>query len=165
MARTIEECGPVLRKMRKEERERLIKYLRLQGLLRGRIVSLHRSCVAARLCQADLVLSCLRLGLVRCAEALVGRPIVHCPPSLALARVQRPAGRGRRRGDDRLVIGTREPMCVERGRRRLLSTELYDRIARAKVGMSVRMLISRGVTRRDIRIATKRGYIKVEGAS
>jgi hypothetical protein len=113
--------------------------------------------------QADIVLAALRVNTpasLRLAEALVGKKIVRCPPCLRGAKRRPPAAR--LEGDDRLVVRVREPQSTERtGKRRLLGSPLYERIARARVGMSVGSLLGRGLRRKDVRIAVKRGYVEL----
>ena len=114
-------------------------------------------------CQADLVLCLLRLNTrnsLAVAELLVGRPITRCPSSLYFRRSPLPPAARPRRGDDRLV--TR--LSSERSSSCVLSAGLYDRLSVARVGMSVLQLVSRGVRRRDLLIATRRGYLQLEGA-
>ena len=112
---------------------------------------------------ADVVLSLLRAGTprtVRLAEALVGRPIQRLPPAVALAR--RPvAAVADRRGDDRLVTRWRRGEKPS-GRPMLLVCPIYERLSRIRVGMSVAQLLARGVRRKDIRTATRRGWLEIE---
>lgn len=152
----IEDCGPALRSLKKPDRDRLVRYLRSRGLLRGRIIHLHGACVSARLCQADLVLALLRLNVLDVVERLIGKPITRFPAQRHRRGTLRP-GLERRE----LVIAVRKPDPVENGKRRLLGTGLYERLSRARVGMSVEIMMSRGITRRDVRIGLKRGYLRM----
>lgn len=142
----------------------MLRYFVERGLLPGD-AGCSRLCdalLASRLMQADVVLCALRLNTsasLRLAEHLVGRPITRCPSMLM--RWTTPIKHSRREGDDRRVTHVRRPEAVQRGRRRLLRCSLYDRIARARVGMDVHTLLARGLRRRDIRIALKRGYLRI----
>jgi hypothetical protein len=50
------------------------------------------------------------------------------------------------------------------GRAKIVTeSPMYDRLARARVGMSVSQLLGRGLTRRDLRIAIRRGWMTIEG--
>jgi len=116
----------------------------------------------ARLMQADVVLCALRINStssLALAERLVGKRIHVCPPMLI--RWTSPVKASRREGDDRVVTHVRRPRPTEQGRTRLLSASMYDRMARAQKGMTVSTLLARGLRRRDIRIAVKRGYLKI----
>lgn len=156
----IEDCGRAMRKLTMEDDQRLRRYLLRRGMLAGRPGALHRACVRAGLCQADVVLALLRLEILNVAEEIVGRPITRCPP--ALLPGYRAAGPARRLPDERRVTEVRKPESEERGRRRLLACEMYERIGRARVGMTISALMARGVTRKDLRIAVRRGYVSVE---
>lgn len=156
----IEDCARAMRKLTGEDDQRLRKYLLRRGMLAGRPGALHRACVRAGLCQADVVLALLRLEILGVAEEIVGRPITRCPPALALG--YKAVGPSRRLPDERRVTEVRKPESEERGRRRLLSCDMYERIGRARVGMTVAALVARGVTRKDLRIALRRGYLSVE---
>jgi hypothetical protein len=122
----------------------------------------------AGLCQADVVLCLLRINsraALRLAERLVGRCITHCPPCLALFRgpLRVAPRRCAASPDDRRVVATSAPAAVDkRGRRRLLGSPMYARMARVRPGMTLSQVVSRGLTRRDIRIAVKRGYFVME---
>lgn len=133
---------------------------------------------------ADLVLTLLRIDDSRAlayVEDLTGRPITFCPPQL-LPRpapvIVRP-----RHGDDRLVlrarsqeghrtvalmdalgvIPPRSPLVSLTGRSRIIvGTPMYDRMSAIRPGMSVSQTLSRGVTRRDLRIAERRGWLELE---
>lgn len=122
------------------------------------------------LCQADLVLCLLRMNSrpsLQLVERLIGRRITHCPPCLVLFRG--PSAVPRRMvpstPDDRRVLSVVEPSARDhRGRRRLLARPMYSRLAEVKPGMTLAQALGRGLTRRDIRIALKRGYFVVEAA-
>jgi hypothetical protein len=114
------------------------------------------------LSQADIVLALLRLNTrnaLRVAILLVGRPITICPPCRIRPLPLQPTRP--RSGDDRLVVR----VSSHRGSSCVLSANLYNRLSVAKVGMSVQQLMARGVRRRDLLIATHRGYIELERGS
>ena len=150
----IEDCGPALRALSETDEQRLLRYMRGRGLLLGRVSDLTESCVRARLCQADVVLALLRLELIAAVEQIMGRPITRLPPSRSGATTPRSAPTCR-------VTRVRTPEAMEGGRRRLLCSPMYERLARARVGMSVETLLARGITRKDLRIAIKRKYLEV----
>jgi len=115
--------------------------------------------------QADLVLCLLHLNTpqaIRGAELIVGRPVTHCPSSLLLTwRWKRTALRQHRQGDDRLVLAVYEPdteRCLPNG-------GLRRRLEVVHAGMSVGQLLARGVRRRDVRFAVKRGFVELEAAA
>lgn len=155
----IEDCGEALSLLTREQEYVVVRYLQARGLLRGRVSALHAACVRARLCQADVVLALLRLDLLDVVERLCH--ITHCPSLLARARSPRTVITGPRRGDDRIVSRVRQPQEQERGRRRLLGCRMYQRLAQARPGMTVETLLARGITRKDLRIALRRGYLEV----
>ena len=161
----LERHEKTVRAIEKTTRVQMISYFVSYGLLPGDVpgVSFFDTLQRARLCQADLVLCLLRLNTPRAlrhAAKLVGRPITHCPPCLRqLGR--RPRAVAAQLPDDRVVIRVRPPAPVERGKRRLLCSPMYDRLAKARVGATVAQLVARGITRRDLRIATRRGYLEI----
>ena len=160
----LEKYEKILRRITGKLEMEMTRYFVERGLLPGDTgcVSLSDSLLASRLMQADVVLCALRLNTsasLRLAERLVGRPITHCPPMLI--RWTTPTKHSRREGDDRRVTHVRRPEAVQRGRRRLLKCCMYDRISRAREGMDVHTLLARGLSRRDIRIALKRGYLRI----
>jgi hypothetical protein len=146
---------------------RMISYFVGHGLLRGDVpgssfVDVLRR---ARLCQADVVLCLLRLDSRQSfslASRLVGRPVTYCPPVLALVRGPTPISKFAKLKSDRIVLSVVPPSTKDaRSKRRLLVSPIYERIARIKVGMSVNQLMAHGVRQKDIRIALKRGYVKL----
>jgi hypothetical protein len=160
----LERYRDTLTRVRSDLRADMLRYLVERGLVPGDVPgdSFYDVLERARLCQADAVLCCLRLNTdrsLRLAERLVGKPILRCPPMLM--RWQTPVRATRLGGDDRIVTRVRRPQAKERGRRRLLGAAMYDRLARARVGMSVTCLLGRGLRRKDLRIATKRGYLEL----
>lgn len=160
----LERYREVLNSVRRPLRSEIVRYMVEQGLVpghapgRGFYDALERAGVA----QADLVLCALRLNTdasLRLAERLMGKPILRCPPMLM--RWTSPVKATVRQGDDRRVIAVSKPRARDGGRRRILCADLYSRIGRARVGMTVSGLIGRGLRRRDIRIALKRGYLEL----
>lgn len=150
--------------VRVELQTRMIEYFVGEGLVHGDVPgeTFYDVLEEAGLCQADVVLCALRVNSassLRLAESLVGKKILRCPPCLGRWRDPR---RLRKQGDDRTVTVVRQPRRDERiGVRRLYSADLYERIGRARVGMSVRSLLGRGLKRRDIRIALHRQYMEL----
>ena len=141
----------------------LTRYMVENGLVQGDVPgsSFYDVLERANLMQADVVLAALRINTdasLRLAERLVGKRITRCPPCLRGGR--RPTA-AKPTGDDRIVVKVRRPSAKERGRRRLLGSPLYDRLARVRVGMSVSQLVGRGLRRRDMRIALRRGYVEL----
>lgn len=116
--------------------------------------------------QCDVVLGLLRLGTprsLRCAAAVMGRRITHCPPSLAQVRGPRPPAPRLATGDDRRVTWRMRHYEKLNGRKILPGTPIYARLERIRVGLSVRQLLARGLRRKDLRIASKRKWIRLEG--
>lgn len=106
---------------------------------------------------ADLVLCLLRLNSatsISFAEELVGRPITHCP-SFRLAWPTNGAARARVDASPRLVFVVPENP-------RLGNTRARERFEHFRVGRTVSQLLLRGVTRRDIRRATRKGWVKFQ---
>ncbi len=117
--------------------------------------------------QVDLVLALLRTQgtrelVVRARghiEALVGRPIVVGPPCLlSYPRNGSPQVSRVVSGVDRKII------FVVPGNPRQPNTTAALRWCEFKPGRTVSQLRSRGVTKRDIRRATRMGWIKFEDA-
>lgn len=110
--------------------------------------------------QADLVLCLLRIGGARArvyVEQLIGHSITIGPPCLLLYRTNgKPRPAHQRAADDRKVI------FVVPGNPRVSNTGAALRWNEVKLGKTVSQLRSRGVWKRDIRIALKRGWIKLE---
>lgn len=150
--------------VRPDLRLRMISYFVERGLLPGNVPGdgFYDCLERAKLCQADVVLCSLRLNTtasLRLAERLVGKRIVHCPP--CLGGYLKPRKR-KATGGDRWVTRVREPEPRTRsGRRALLSAPMYARIARARVGMTLANLMGRGIRRKDLRVALRRGYLEL----
>lgn len=101
----------------------------------------------AGLSQADLCLELLRLELIPEVEVLVGRPITRCAGFRYVVPLPRRPDRPPS-ADDRLVRSVvRNP--------RLPTTPSFQRFQEFRVGVSVRSLLQRGVTRRDLREALR----------
>lgn len=111
----------------------------------------------ARLGQADLVLCLLRIGTQTArafVERLIGRPI----------QVSRPIELHYRRANDsapRIVRVPRITHVVPVNPCRK-STRFWSHFSLFKVGRTIAQLIARGVTRREVRLAQRRGWIVVE---
>jgi hypothetical protein len=85
-------------------------------------------------------------------EALIARPITLCPPQLH--HVPLPSYPRRERGPDDLVVRTvvRNP--------RLPTTDSFQRFKQFRPGVSIARLLTRGVTRKDIREARQNGWVE-----
>lgn len=126
-------------------------YLRRRG-------SLFDAAGEAGLCQADLVLVLLQRGHLSAAEHLVGRSIKRAPP--IKLRGAPPPKLG---PDDRRVRVLRRPTQGEDGRKRELNTAIYVRLdLLLKDGQPLRRALDRGVSRKDVQVALKRGYMQLE---
>lgn len=113
-------------------------------------------CVNRGWSQADLVLCLLRVDTTQslaAASRLVGRPITYCPPVL----VRRLPPSALRTGDMRRVTRVS-------GNPRVAKTDAHRRFAEIRPGRTIAQLISRGVTRRDIREALRRKWMRLENA-
>lgn len=106
-----------------------------------------------RLMQADLVLALLRgphRDCLRGAEMLVGRPITRVPSARVHLCVPA-APRDRHYDLDRVVLAVPpNPRCYGKARAN------YEKI---RCGMTVRQLVARGLTRREIRVAVNAGLV------
>lgn len=109
--------------------------------------SLYSSLQARGLCQADVLFTLLPFRsepvFEEAIQSILGRPIETCPPAVP-PRVPAPV-RARPRGpDDRRVtrVGPNP---------RLPTTPAFQRYRKIRVGLSVAQLLSRGVTRKDMR--------------
>lgn len=105
--------------------------------------------------QADLVLALLRIGtapaLAR-AELVVGRPILHCRSQWLRWPVN---------GVPRVSSPPRIRAVVDNPRRP--STPAHDRFASAfRVGRTIEECRVHGATKRDVRSASRRGWIVIE---
>jgi len=127
---------------------------------------LYTVLTASLVMHIHVVMACLRLNTKRTldlATALVGRPINVCKPDLARARLS-PflAAAAAKTVDQRRVLAIKPRPGTGDTERRLLSTDLYRRLGLIRVGMTVEQLMVRGVTRRDLRLARARGWLKIE---
>lgn len=126
-------------------------YLRRRG-------SLFDAAAAAGLCQADLVLLLLQQGHLSAAEHLVGRRIKRGKP------IKRRGAPPPRLGpDDRRVRVLCRPSEFE-GAKRQLKTAIYVRLDMLlKDGQPLRRALARGVRRKDVQVAIRRGYMEYYG--
>jgi hypothetical protein len=107
--------------------------------------------------QADVVLALLRtedVRFIRCAEALVGKPITHFPACLRLQNNQMefmdPVGR------ERMIIRNVKPNP------RLPTTMAFHRYKVLRDGMTVQQALVRGAKKRDLRLAERKGWVQLE---
>lgn len=119
--------------------------------------SLFDAAALAGLCQADLVLRLLQAGHLSAAEHLVGRSIKRAAP------IKRRGAPPPKLGpDDRRVRVLSRPSEFE-GAKRQLRTAIYVRLdLLLKDGQPLRRALDRGVRRKDVQVALKRGYIQLE---
>lgn len=120
-------------------------------------LSLFVLCVNRGWSQADLVLTLLRINTassLRAVSRLIGRPITYCPPALSR---RLPPSSLLREGDMRRVRRVR-------GNPRLPGTDAHRRFSEMRPGRTITQLLVRGVTRRDIREALRRGWMRLENA-
>ena len=110
---------------------------------------IFNTCESFGLCQADLVLSLLRHELIDDVEQMIGHPIEVCPPDPRL----RPARKPDAAVTARVVSMAVSPKLIGARARRWASVRL---------GLTVENLLSRGVTRRDIRSWRRRGFLVLE---
>lgn len=110
-----------------------------------------------KLGQADLVLCLLRIG-TRVArefvERLIGKPINVSRPAELVYRhnTSAPARVAR---VPRIISVIRENPCRR-------STRFYNNFFHFRVGRTLAQLVARGVTRRELRLAQRRGWITFE---
>jgi len=142
-----------------------LKYLIRDYFDLPRWQSLLPAMLARGLGQADLVLCLLRLRdrhrAARCAcelhiAALVGRPIVLGPPCLRLWRAGPVPVHAEGRDARRRIT------YVVDANPRQTGTEAHLRWREYRIGRTVAQLLVRGVTKRDLRKAVRRGWVKVE---
>lgn len=103
--------------------------------------------------RCDVILALLRVGTAdarSAAEQIVGRPITTCPPAVP---PRRPLPVARQSEVPRVRRVDRDPP--------VMASSARERFGLIKVGMTVDQMLSRGVTRRDIRYWTKKGYLEV----
>lgn len=108
----------------------------------------------AGLGHADLVLCLLRLGELGYVERLIGKPIVY-GPSFSIKRSSRS-------GHHAAVDTSPRITFVQADNPRQSQSDAYSRFKIFKVGRTESQLRARGVTRRDIRKAQRRGWIRME---
>ena len=120
----------------------------------------------AGLGQADVVLALLHEGTepcLRAAEAMVGHPILRCPPGLrrmprdelGLAWVTRLVMAGELSGADARRVVRIYPNP------RLVTTPSWGRFRLLRVGMTVGQFLMRGGTRRDVREWQAEGTVEL----
>jgi hypothetical protein len=98
----------------------------------------------------------------KAVSALIGKPINVMKSYSARARLPVPAHRTTRTTTQRRILHIAPIFKQPDGGRTLTSTDLYRRLGLVKPGMTLEQVSSRGVTRRDIRIAVQRGWIKID---
>lgn len=111
---------------------------------------------SSSLCQADLVLALLRFGTPASrvvAERLVGRPITVCPSCLRRRLSSLTAASSS--SSPAITYVLRDPPLRN-------STRLQSCYSEFRVGRTRQQLISRGVSRGDIRRCIRRGWIRME---
>jgi hypothetical protein len=137
---------------------RVVTMLRITCKRRGRD-ALFRQLDESGYDQADLVLCLLRINTPESlcdAERLVGKPITYCPPCL---RWKPPLQRDRMPEDRRVLSVRPDPVLAGSGRRSWLR-----RYHLFREGLTVAQLRQRGVTKRDLRIVTRRQWVVFETA-
>ncbi len=137
----------------------LIRYFDLVGSGEpgeGWGVGVVRALAARGLGQADVVLALLRgpEDLHACAEALVGRAI-EILPGVDLGRPPPPAA-------PEVPAADRRRVAAVAPNPRLPTTGSFHRFKHFRVGRTVAQLLTRGVTRRDIREAQRNGWVRLE---
>lgn len=145
--------------------EPALKYLVRDYFELPKTIALMPAMLARRLGQADLVLCLLRLrdqhwGMRHAFEAhitaLIGHPICVGPACLQSYRTG--PTRVVRSQDDRRIT------YVSPENPRQPNTEAHMRWCEYRVGRTLGQLYVRGVSKRDVRRAVARGWIKVEEA-
>ena len=107
--------------------------------------------------QADVVLALLRGQdplLHRAAEALVGRPIYKLPPQTVRELPKTPAPPEVPPADRRVILEVAPNP-------RLPTTPAFQRYRLFRRGSTVAQVLMRGVTRKDLREATRGGWIRL----
>lgn len=113
------------------------------------------------LTQADVVMALLSAAKVphiqdhpfrQDIELLIGKPVTVCPPQPH--HTPYPTNPRRERGPDDLVVTrvVRNP--------RLPTTDSFQRFKQFRPGVSVQKLLTRGVTRKDLREARQHGWVE-----
>lgn len=111
--------------------------------------------------QADLALCLLRINTrasLALTERLVGRKITRCPPQLREHQSPTRQPDQVREGDDRRIARVTRVSCPWRP-----SCSSAREWREFRVGRSVRQLLARGVKRRHVRRALRKGWIVLEG--
>lgn len=149
-------------------RDRVTAFLLRDYFDLSRKETLMSALLSRGLGQADLVLSLLRLRdaapgpdrrrlLSFYVRRLVGRPIQVCPSCLLLYRVNGHAPRASRPlPSDRKIIWVTDTNPRQPG------TDAFLRWLEFRPGRTVAQLRARGVTRRDLRRAERRGWVRFE---
>lgn len=136
-----------------ETRRAVLVYFGLQIWSRSETIEMYGIMRSRRLSQADLVLALLRVNTrdaLDCAERLVGRPILICPP--ALRGSPRLRNSSEKTPDDRMVTMVRHNPCLP-------TTDAFQRFRQIRCGLTVRQLMTRGLSRRDLRKFTRKEWI------
>lgn len=95
-------------------------------------------------------------------STLIGKPINVLRSFTARARLPALTLKLVRTDNQRRVLHIAPVLKQPDGGRTLTSTDLYRRLGLVKPGQTLQQAFARGVTRRDIRIAVKRGWMKIE---
>jgi hypothetical protein len=123
--------------------------------------------------QPDLVLQLLHMETTqarRCVEDIIGKPITVGPPS-ALLKPSKPIPVYPRTGDDRRVLFVRSQAFLKimaqisassKKGRVLTCTPIYERLGRIRRGLTIEQLLARGVRRKDLAFAQRRGWLQLE---
>lgn len=105
----------------------------------------------AEVMRCDVVLALLRLGHLQEAEELAGVKIKRCPsgvprwpPDPIPAKFRRPV----------VTRVTKPNPCAPR-------SDAHRRFAQVRVGLSREQLAGRGITQRDVRVWTRRGWMEM----
>lgn len=102
--------------------------------------------------RADTVLGLLRINTkasLRAAEAIVGKPITHCPaylPPWPPKPVDKPRGS--------VIVKLARNPCLP-------TTGAFQRYRKLRVGMTLQQAHTRGVTLRDLRRWGRAGHVEV----
>jgi hypothetical protein len=144
-----------VRKIDRGTSTKVIKQLRIERCKTGKD-ALFRTLDENGFDQADLVLCLLELNTARTlqhAETLIGHCIEHCPPAFKWTPLPTNV-LDRKEVDERRVVSVQQEPRLKSGRLGWL-----PRYHLFKAGLSVSQLLRRGVTPKDIRLVTKRGWV------